>query len=76
MAFESWLQETCTADISESERAQRLADWHLAPGGRLCHPRPEHLLPLHVCYGMAGKAGEVVFSGDVMGRNVTGVFWG
>lgn len=75
IAFEHWLQETCTGEMSESERAQRLADWHLAPAGRLCHPRPEHLLPLHVCYGMAGKAGEVVFSGDVMGRNVTGILW-
>jgi aromatic ring-opening dioxygenase catalytic subunit (LigB family) len=30
-----------------------LLNWGEAPGARYCHPREEHLLPLHVCYGVA-----------------------
>lgn len=52
-AFESWLIDTCTSsEIDESTRAQRLIDWERAPAARYCHPREEHLLPLHVCYGV------------------------
>ncbi len=53
-AFEDWLANTCcSTDISEEERAQKLVRWSDAPGARYCHPREEHLLPLHVCYGVA-----------------------
>ena len=53
-SFESWLLDTCSnADISEVEREQRLIQWTSAPHARFCHPREEHLLPLHVCYGLA-----------------------
>src|SRR5690554_8193958 len=56
-AFESWLLDTCSnTNISEEERKQRLCEWVKAPGARFCHPREEHLLPLHVCYGLAGGA--------------------
>lgn len=75
IAFEHWLKETCTGAISDQEREERLANWHLAPAAIECHPRPEHLLPLHVCYGMAGTAAEVVFSDEVMGRRVSGYLW-
>lgn len=74
-AFEQWLQESCTGTMSEEERGERLANWHRAPSALACHPRPEHLLPLHVCVGMAGAAGEVVFDGEVMGRRVSGFLW-
>lgn len=73
--FETWLQATCTGDMEEGKRAEQLALWHQAPGGLKCHPRPEHLLPLHVCYGMAGTKAEVVFDGEVMGKKVTGLLW-
>jgi 4,5-DOPA dioxygenase extradiol len=73
--FESWLQDTCGGDMEEGERIRRLSDWHQSPGGMKCHPRPEHLLPLHVCYGLAGTKAEVVFDGTVMGRHVTGLLW-
>lgn len=75
LVFEHWLQATCTGDMEEAERAQRLADWHTAPAALKCHPRPEHLLPLHVCYGMAGGPAEVVFSDTVMDKQVTGLLW-
>lgn len=51
-AFETWLLNTCSrSDCSEQERMQMLTQWAEAPGARFCHPREEHLLPLHVCYG-------------------------
>jgi len=56
-AFEHWLIETLTSvDLSETDREARLANWEQAPHARYCHPREEHLLPLHVCYGAAQRA--------------------
>ncbi|MCP5159847.1 MAG: dioxygenase [Gammaproteobacteria bacterium] len=55
-AFEQWLHDTCgNSEYSEEERTRRLNRWFEAPGARFCHPREEHLLPLHVCYGAALK---------------------
>lgn len=55
-SFESWLLETCSSsEIDEQTRTKRLIDWAKAPSARYCHPREEHLLPLHVCYGLAGS---------------------
>jgi len=56
LAFEAWLQDTCTnTELSEEEREQRLLQWEQVPGARHCHPREEHLLPLHVCCGLARR---------------------
>jgi aromatic ring-opening dioxygenase catalytic subunit (LigB family) len=53
-SFEEWLAITCSsADYSEEQRAQMLMRWSDAKGARFCHPREEHLMPLHVCYGVA-----------------------
>jgi len=53
-AFEEWLFDTCCSrEHTEAERSKLLAHWAEAPGARFCHPREEHLLPLHVCYGAA-----------------------
>jgi len=73
--FQKWLDETCTAVMSEDERKQQLVNWHEAPGGLACHPRPEHLLPLHVCYGMAGGNAERVFYDEIMGKPVSAFLW-
>ena len=75
LSFEDWLQLTCSGELDEAEREQRLANWKLAPAALAAHPRPEHLLPLHVCYGIAGKKAETVFSDEVMGRRVSGFLW-
>lgn len=53
-AFESWLKDVCeNAEYSEPRRCELLKDWGNAPGAHYCHPREEHLLPLHVCYGVS-----------------------
>ena len=52
-AFQNWLIESCTGSLPQSEREKRLIKWEKAPSARYCHPREEHLLPLHVCLAMA-----------------------
>src|SRR5690606_17190307 len=60
LAFEDWLQTTCR-DVSAEDGWRRLLQWEAAPSARFCHPREEHLLPLHVCYGAAdGPCREVM----------------
>jgi aromatic ring-opening dioxygenase catalytic subunit (LigB family) len=59
LAFQQWLLETCgSKTISQAERTTRLVEWEQAPSARLCAPREEHLLPLHVCCGAAGRAAD------------------
>ncbi len=74
-AFQDWLAETCTGDISAQEREKRLIDWEKAPHARYCHPREEHLLPLHVCLGMADKPAELIFDDYIIGKRAVAFMW-
>ena len=77
--FNHWLIETCADQgMTPDEREKRLVEWESAPCSRFCHPREEHLLPLHVCYGAAcfeSPKAEVVFNQEVMGRKVVSFLW-
>ncbi|MDK9558989.1 class III extradiol ring-cleavage dioxygenase [Marinobacter sp. M216] len=73
-AFEDWLDETCSdSTMPESRRAERLIHWDQAPHARFCHPREEHLLPLHVCYGLAGRASDAHIPATILGKK-SGMF--
>ena len=74
-AFQDWLVETITTDMRPSERARRLINWETGPHARYCHPREEHLLPLHVCAGLAGRPGQVLFDDWVMGVRCVAFGW-
>ncbi|WP_201276908.1 class III extradiol ring-cleavage dioxygenase [Microbulbifer sp. ALW1] len=75
-AFEQWLHETCTsAALTETERAERLVHWPSAPGARFCHPREEHLLPLHVCYGIAQAPCAEPFALDILHKRASMYLW-
>lgn len=75
-AFEDWLIDTCTNDeISSDEREQKLNRWSEAPFARYCHPREEHLLPLHVCYGFSNSTAKLVFNGKVTGKKASAYLW-
>lgn len=74
-AFQNWLIETCTGDLSQAQREQRLIQWEKAPAARYCHPREEHLLPLQVCQGMAGKPAKVVFDDQILGKRGVAFLW-
>ncbi len=76
LQFEDWLNQTITGGgIAESERRKRLVDWESASGARFCHPREEHLLPLHVCYGAAGIPATDADRIRIMGRKVSNFLW-
>ena len=75
LAFEQWLAETCgDSNISEVDREQRLTHWEQAPGARFSHPREEHLLPLQVCYGMAGGSAEVSYQKATVNNIVSSAY--
>lgn len=75
-AFEDWLLETCAStDLDEEARNKRFLQWETAPHARFCHPREEHLLPLHVCYGWAGRACDEAFSATILGKRSGLFYW-
>ncbi len=74
-AFQNWLIETCTGDLTQTERNQRLLDWAKAPAARYCHPREEHLLPLHVCQGMADRPAQLIFDDTILGKRGVAFKW-
>lgn len=79
LAFDDWLRHTLTAsEMGNEERAEQLRHWQQAPAARFCHPREEHLLPLHVCFGVAkahGMSAQVVFNDRLMGMWTSGFLW-
>jgi 4,5-DOPA dioxygenase extradiol len=74
-AFQDWLIETCTGPLAQSAREQRLTEWQKAPSARYCHPREEHLLPVHVCAAMAGRPGELVFDDMILRKRSVAFLW-
>jgi aromatic ring-opening dioxygenase catalytic subunit (LigB family) len=74
-AFQNWLIEACTGPLLHSEREQRLIEWEKAPSARYCHPREEHLLPLHVCLGMADEPARLIFDDQILGKRGVAFLW-
>lgn len=74
-AFQDWLIDVCTASSDPARREQQLMSWVKAPSARYCHPREEHLLPLHVCAGMAGRVGTVIFDDKILGKRSIALKW-
>lgn len=76
-AFQAWLRRVCAEPgLSDAEREEALQGWERAPHARYCHPREEHLLPLQVCAGFAGRAAERSWSWRVLGKEATAFLWG
>jgi 4,5-DOPA dioxygenase extradiol len=73
--FQEWLIEVCTGAMPQDEREKRLTAWETAPSARYCHPREEHLLPLHVCLGLAGRPARVVFDAPILGKRGIAFAW-
>lgn len=74
-AFQDWLIETCAGTNTQSEREKRLIEWEKAPSARYCHPREDHLLPLHVCFGMADEQANVIFDDRILGKRSVAFLW-
>lgn len=76
ITFEQWLKATMTDNhIPEQQRTHQLVNWELAPFARFCHPREEHLLPLHICYGMAGRASDTVLNAKILNMQSSMFLW-
>ena len=74
--FEKWLIDTCSnPNIDDEERTQRLENWEQAPFARYCHPREEHLLPLHVCFGVAQSVCDEYFELSIMHKKSSVYLW-
>lgn len=74
-AFDNWLAETATSDVDT--RNARLTAWEKAPSARAAHPREEHLLPMMVAAGAAGKdRGTLTYRGSILGIPVSGYHFG
>lgn len=74
-AFQEWLIETCTKTSSQTDREELLENWENAPNARYCHPREEHLLPLHVCQAMAVDKAELIFDDYIVGKRSIAFLW-
>lgn len=75
-SFEQWLIDTCSnTEINETERTARLINWAEAPGAEFCHPREEHLLPLHVCYGAAQRPCSEYFELHILNKKASVYLW-
>jgi len=62
--FHDWLDASVQG--TRAQRAERLAQWHQAPGGLASHPREEHLLPLMVASGAGSDSpGRCLWRGAV-----------
>lgn len=75
-SFQEWLIEVCTGSIQESVRQQLLIKWEEATFARYCHPREEHLMPLHVCSGMAETPAKKIFDDYILGKRAAAFLWG
>jgi len=73
--FQDWLIETCSSPLSNAERELRLTEWDKAASARYCHPREEHLLPLHVCQAMANKQATLIYDDRILGKRNVGFLW-
>lgn len=74
--FENWLNSTCTnKKMTEPKRRGLLENWATAPGARFCHPREEHLLPLHVCYGVAQAPCTQMHSLTILNKKSSMYVW-
>ena len=74
--FEKWLINTCTTkNIEEKNRQDSLINWGKAPHARYGHPREEHLLPLHVCYGLNQCASNQFYPVSILGKRASFYLW-
>ncbi|GJQ63882.1 MAG: dioxygenase [Melioribacteraceae bacterium] len=74
-SFQNWLGELVTGDSEYKEMREKLINWKDAPSAKYCHPREEHLIPLHVCVGAAGRAGEIIFDDLILGKRALAFKW-
>lgn len=74
--FDTWLTAAAT-DTDPERRNDALAHWDKAPRARECQPREDHLIPLMVVAGAAGKdVGRRAFHDLIGGKWISGYAFG
>jgi len=74
--FEEWLLDTMTNQtLDEKSRTNHLLDWANAPHARYCHPREDHLIPLHVCYGAAQENCKYSYELNMLNKKSSMYLW-
>lgn len=73
--FQDRLIKVCTGDSTNEEKEKQLIEWEKNPNARYCHPREEHLLPLHVCFGISDEPAEVIFDDCILGKRSIALQW-
>lgn len=74
--FDEWLKWAVALKDLE-DRYKQLSSWARAPSAIMCHPRSEHLMPLFVAAGAAGRdPGQQVFSQIIMNVRISGIRFG
>jgi len=73
--FQEYLIQYCTEEKYLNKRDETLIAWDKIPFARYCHPREEHLLPLHVCLGMTDKPGKLIFDDYILGKRSIALLW-
>lgn len=74
--FDDWLQVVLgDSTIEESKRGSQLKNWSSAPQARFAHPREEHLLPLHVCYGINSTAADKSYTLTLLDKPASMFLW-
>ncbi len=81
-AFDDWLKDTLTNEnlnnenLNKEEKQSRLIHWKSAPFAEYCHPREEHLIPLHVCYGAGENSqAKLVFNDLIINKRCSAYLW-
>ncbi len=74
-AFQDKLIEICCKTLGKEGRFTQLVEWERIEGARYCHPREEHLLPLHICVGLSTQVATKVFDDYIAGKRATGFLW-
>lgn len=59
----------------ETSVKEKLINWRSLPYANIMHPRHEHLLPLHICYGLNNKPGTIGFDDFITGKRCICVEW-
>lgn len=74
--FNQYFIDALTTAKPYQQQVELLTRWLQAPNARLMHPREEHLLPLHVCFGAAkGSQASTLFEDKVLNKTVLGFGW-
>lgn len=74
--FEDWLEATLSSPEKDySEIRAALVKWEQAPYARFCQPREDHLIPLHICTGIAGRAADSYSRIEVFHKECSNFYW-